>query len=697
MNLFHSAFMGLLNEVHSDKAFEQDSFNCASCELIRCTILAMALPKGVNMIYANSMRGLVIRKIVDFGESKAVLAAILLFSRFFISADAPISGLDHYDLPRLCIPDDTQLSEKSFSWARKCIAKCTRSHEYCYYQKEGRYIPTRLINLRRVGDDYDLRLERHDSIPPGSPYVALSYCWGDFKPACMTTPGTLGQNMESIPWATVPRTFQDAVKFTLSIGIQYLWIDSICIIQKDQRDWQQEAGKMYAVYKNSFLTLAALSGPDSTYGLRTTSVKESSTTIAQLRAAHNNTSCTVYLRGLHYLDSDCGDNHDRASMSYYSLLDRAWAYQERVIPPRMMFFTESEMIYQCLEDVKCECEDARQGMRPTEKLLLKKSQVYLTTSSGSSASPRAMASPDECDSTDRDRAYDVSTNSTGTLGTKDSRASKIAWTWRSEVVPEYSKFKISLSRDRLPALGAIAQQFSNVRPNDDYLAGLWSGSLLQDLLWTCSGSWPANQAPQNHKEKLLRPFNLPTWSWASLQSPIWYHQLEYNVNPKATVVDARCSYVEGNMFGVLEHSRLVLRGRALPCTLEWVKDEVRDRPCGLFYLNGNTRVCLSLHVYNVKMDHDQDGYQNDPSLQEVHILEILTGTRSFSPDRVWKFLILRREGQDENMYTRAGVLTLHYSQGQGSDQSKETPGPDSQNSFESLFESHSVLTTCEIQ
>lgn len=101
-------------------------------------------------------------------------------------------------------------------------------------------------------------------------------------------------------------------------------------------------------------------------------------------------------------------------------------------------------------------------------------------------------------------------------------------------------------------------------------------------------------------------------------------------------------------------------------------------------------------MYNVKIDHDQDGYQNKPSLQEVHILEILTGTRSFSPDRVWKFLILRHAGQGENIYTRAGVLTLHFSQGQGSDQRKETPGLDSQDSFESLSEIHSVLTTCDL-
>lgn len=671
--LFVHTYFRLVGELHLEEVVREISFECASCELLRCTILVIASRKG-RKVMETSIRGLGSREKVDLGEMRAVVEATLNFAGFYVCAVAPPSDLDRYDVQRLWLSDNIQLTERSSEWAQKCIAECAHSHQYCQSQRNDSFLPTRLISLRRVANRYYVRLQSHDSIPPGSPYTALSYCWGDFEPACMTTAQTVDENMESIPWTKLPRTFQDAAKFTLSLGVHYLWIDSVCIIQKDQKDWQQEAGKMYAIYKNSFLTLAALSGPDSTYGLRLTPVKESLTPVAQLRNAQN--TWTLYLRSLHYLDSECGDDHDLVGV-HYPLLDRAWTYQERIVSPRIVFFTESEMIYQCLGDVQCECGDAQGGRRRTDQLLLKKAQIVVNTS----GSPH-LALPNVGNNT-WNRSNEAFINSMDTAVTKD-RASKIAWTWRNEVVPEYSNLEIHLPRDRLPALGAIAEQFNNVRPSDLYLAGLWSGTLLEDLLWTCS-SWSTD--PPQRKEKLHRPFNLPTWSWASLRNPIGYHQLDCNISPKATVVEAHCSYTEGNIFGVLEHSRLVLNGRTLPCMLEW-SDHSIDRPCDLFSLKDNKRENLQLNVYDIKMDHDQNGYQNEPSIQEVHILEILTGTRSYSPDRVWKFLILRRASQGETIYTRAGVLTLHYSQGQDSD---------SQDSFESLFEIHSVLTTCEIQ
>lgn len=285
LNLFHWPDLALAQWERLKEVFRVASFDCASCELLRCTIFATSCPKGPNMTDSKSIRELGNGRIVHLGELNSRLRS----SRFYVSAGRPILGLDQYNLRRLWIPDDTQLSEKSFEWARECIAECEQSHEYCHSQQDKRYLPTRLIHLERVGNNHNIRVEHHDSIPPGSPYIALSYCWGGHKPACMTTTETLDQNMISISWKKLPRTFQDAAKFTLGLGIHYLWIDSICIIQNDQRDWQQEAGKMYAVYKNSFLTLAPLSGPDSTCGLRTTSVKETSTPIAQLRTAQSKT------------------------------------------------------------------------------------------------------------------------------------------------------------------------------------------------------------------------------------------------------------------------------------------------------------------------------------------------------------------------------------------------------------------------
>jgi hypothetical protein len=55
----------------------------------------------------------------------------------------------------------------------------------------------------------------------------------------------------------MPKTFQDAINFTRDLNLQLLWIDSLCIIQGDEDDWNQEAAKMASVYRHSWITLAA--------------------------------------------------------------------------------------------------------------------------------------------------------------------------------------------------------------------------------------------------------------------------------------------------------------------------------------------------------------------------------------------------------------------------------------------------------
>jgi hypothetical protein len=57
-------------------------------------------------------------------------------------------------------------------------------------------------------------------------------------------------------------TFQDAVQVTRELGIQYLWIDSLCIIQWNTEDWQHEAKRMEGVYASAYCTIAATSAVD---------------------------------------------------------------------------------------------------------------------------------------------------------------------------------------------------------------------------------------------------------------------------------------------------------------------------------------------------------------------------------------------------------------------------------------------------
>jgi hypothetical protein len=68
---------------------------------------------------------------------------------------------------------------------------------------------------------------------------------------------TLEANLESTPFEPLPLTFRDAISFTRMLGLRYLWIDSLCIIQDDEADWRFEAGQMAGVYQNAILTLGA--------------------------------------------------------------------------------------------------------------------------------------------------------------------------------------------------------------------------------------------------------------------------------------------------------------------------------------------------------------------------------------------------------------------------------------------------------
>ncbi|KAH0531283.1 hypothetical protein TsFJ059_000137 [Trichoderma semiorbis] len=65
---------------------------------------------------------------------------------------------------------------------------------------------------------------------------------------------------------SLPKTFQDAVTVTRSLGIPYLWIDSLCIIQEDEKDWESEAARMEEVFSFAYFTIAASRGTSSLSG-----------------------------------------------------------------------------------------------------------------------------------------------------------------------------------------------------------------------------------------------------------------------------------------------------------------------------------------------------------------------------------------------------------------------------------------------
>jgi hypothetical protein len=135
-------------------------------------------------------------------------------------------------------------------WLRKCLA----GHGSTCGADLDPFLPSRVINVRgRGGSDEPFIFQ---SIGKRAKYATLSYCWGQSVGLTSTTK-TIQQHYRRLPLDILPKTMRDAIHITLSMGLEYLWIDALCIIQDSEEDYQKEVGLMAQNYSQSTITIAA--------------------------------------------------------------------------------------------------------------------------------------------------------------------------------------------------------------------------------------------------------------------------------------------------------------------------------------------------------------------------------------------------------------------------------------------------------
>src|SRR3569833_2561032 len=66
----------------------------------------------------------------------------------------------------------------------------------------------------------------------------------------------------------LPLTFRDAMLFVRKMGLQYLWVDSLCLVQDDPEDLKSGVESMDTIYEQSLFTIIAAGAPDANHGLR---------------------------------------------------------------------------------------------------------------------------------------------------------------------------------------------------------------------------------------------------------------------------------------------------------------------------------------------------------------------------------------------------------------------------------------------
>ncbi|KAK0649894.1 heterokaryon incompatibility protein-domain-containing protein [Cercophora newfieldiana] len=119
---------------------------------------------------------------------------------------------------------------------------------------------------RESDKDSETTLAHEFCNSPENPLELLTHCWGKTQ-IITTTQSTIAKRLTSIPLKSLSNTFRDAILLTRRLGIPYIWIDSLCIIQDSRRDWEIESAKMSEIYSNAHLTLAATHSPNGNGGL----------------------------------------------------------------------------------------------------------------------------------------------------------------------------------------------------------------------------------------------------------------------------------------------------------------------------------------------------------------------------------------------------------------------------------------------
>ena len=195
-------------------------------------------------------------------------------------------------------------------------------------------LPTRVLDVGATNDPSQLRLLTTQGL--SGQYIALSHCWG-LNRHIVTNLNNLELHERRIPYESLPKTFQDAVVITRSVGIRYIWIDSLCIVQDDIQDWENEAAKMADVYRNAYCTIAATGSRGDQEGIFDDRTEQD---ICTLRYDAENTDLLIT-----YIDE--GIFALQQLLHHSPLSQRAWCLQEKLLSPRTMHFTQSRAIWEC--------------------------------------------------------------------------------------------------------------------------------------------------------------------------------------------------------------------------------------------------------------------------------------------------------------------------------------------------------------
>ncbi|KAK2770049.1 het domain protein [Colletotrichum kahawae] len=436
--------------------------------------------------------------------------------------------------PQLTVAEDRIRCAKD--WFEACDKG---GHRGCK-PTEG-FLPTRLIDLRANHAVRLVHVNRLDKQEERLRYATLSHCWGSPEVAgpLKTTKERAEAFGKGISEGMLPKTFRDAIRVTRSLGIPFLWIDSLCIIQDDPDKWQREASRMKHVYSGSVLTISASCGRDSSSGfLPEDDVEieginpipglEQDVTVKASPLITNNEHLGHF--SFDYRNHRVGRQQGvmvrlqtdptTRQLEEAHLSTRGWACQEEILSRRILHCLDSEIVW------KCERLCHTQSGRTTEELR--------------AISRAGMIKPTLVE----DWCY-----------------------W----IQDYTTRDFTISSDRMPAFSGIAELFQDLL-HQKILLGVRRESLSKDLSWIRLGP-----------EKGPADTGAPSWSWLSCNAPVYldYWKLPNDeINPQACTVPINCSvdWTGPAMTSPIQKTLFRIRGPVMQMALRIAPESLTCNP-----------------------------------------------------------------------------------------------------------------------
>ncbi|KAH8592585.1 heterokaryon incompatibility protein-domain-containing protein [Bisporella sp. PMI_857] len=415
--------------------------------------------------------------------------------------------------------------DNAMALARAWLVDCDQNHARCHEVSD--FIPTRLIDVGPPDGSKEPCLYITSENDRSTPYLNLSYCWGEQSEENMnvrTTEETYRSRLEQIKMEELPLCFRDAVLITRNLGYRFLWIDALCIIQdqESKADWMVESAKMAQIYAKSTLTISA--GSSNRCNSRILQRRESADVGLQLKIENCGREETIGVREF----PKCL----QLALSLTKISKRGWAMQERMLSKRILHFTGSQVFWQCTTDVHSE--------------------------DGRNKAEMPMGRRDH-------RSYlheDV-----------NPREALQEW---FDIVDRHKDLELSKPEDRLPSLAGIARAYQRLFKSK-YLFGLWESHLPENLLWNAESS----------REETAIDYGIgqsPSWSWANAPGKI-HHGFRTGFRDSSRVL-TKVNYAivdgddEDNMFfGQGKNGRIGLCGKLkrlkyeyVPYSISWLGD-----------------------------------------------------------------------------------------------------------------------------